>query len=142
MTPIPGRNTERVTSIPEPQALWQQGLGPSLGNVRFGSPWSGETRRHEEALERWFQGGCSGPAPQRSRPDVLDPFRDVWVGRPKKLVSIRLDEWLLALVKAMAAQAGTPYQEILRTWMEEGLRRALEEGLSDASADQREQATE
>lgn len=111
--------------------LSRQGLRMSLAGVRFGSPWAGETREHEIALERWLRGGCKGPAPQRSRPDVLDSFRDAWNAQPKKLVSIRMDEWLLALVKEMASQTGMPYQEILRGWMEEGLRRALEEGAAE-----------
>ena len=62
---------------------------------------------------------------------MLEPFRDAWLAQPKKLVSIRLDEWLLLLVKQMAAQTGLRYQEILRGWLEEGLRRAIEEGLDE-----------
>jgi hypothetical protein len=110
----------------------------ALDGVRFGSPLAGETRDHEEALERWFQGGCTGTAPRRSRPDVLEPFRDAWLAQPKKMVSIRLDEWLLVLVKEMASQAGMPYQEILRVWMEEGLRRALEDAATGQQGPERE----
>lgn len=100
----------------------------ALGGVRFGSPWAGDTRQHEEALERWLRDGCRGEPPRRRREDVLEPFRDAWIAQPKKMISIRMDEWLLALVKQMAVQVGMPYQEILRLWMEEGLRRAVEEG--------------
>ena len=129
--PIPAGNTPRITPILGSSGPWGKDLGHSLGSVRFGSPWSGAEREHEEALEQWFQSGCGGPAPQRARPDVLEPFRDAWLAQPKKLVSIRLDEWLLLLVKQMAAQTGLRYQEILRGWLEEGLRRAIEEGLDE-----------
>lgn len=98
-----------------------------LASIRFGSPWPRELRDFHQAVDRWFFGGRHGRAPQEPA-DPLEPFREAWGSPPKKLISIRVDEHLLALVREMGRQAEMPYQEILRIWMEEGMRRALREG--------------
>lgn len=79
MTTIPCRDTSRMTSIPGPNGLKEKGLASSLAGVCFGSSWAGETREHEEALERWFQSGCSGPAPRRGSLGVPDETAEVVV---------------------------------------------------------------
>ncbi len=112
--------------------LGERDLQKALAKIRFGSPWAPEWRDYFRELDDWFFGGRGGSAPEGPL-DVLEPFRQAWghPPPPKRLVSIRVDEWLLALVKEMGRQVGMPYQEIVRIWMEDGMRRALTDGLRE-----------
>ena len=97
--------------------------------MRFGSPWPREKRLYFEALGNFLR-GAGGPIPERV-PDPLTPFREASRGQQKKPISLRLDGWTIELTKMMAKQHEMPYQAILRIWIEEGLRRALQEGVQE-----------
>ena len=96
---------------------------------RFAAPLSREQRAYFRALYKWFQAG-SGPALERPD-DPLRPYRDAHPGRRRKLISLRVDEYLLELTQEVARQHGLRYQAVLRLWIEEGLRRAIREGVDD-----------
>ena len=97
--------------------------------IRFGSPWPQEKRLYFEAFGNLLR-GASGPIPERPS-DPLTPFREAWRGQQKKPISLRLDGWIIELTKVMAKQHEMPYQAIFRIWIEEGLRRALQEGVQE-----------
>jgi hypothetical protein len=44
---------------------------------------------------------------------------------------LRVDEYLLELTQEVARQHGLRYQGVIRLWIEEGLRRAIQEGAED-----------
>ena len=44
---------------------------------------------------------------------------------------MRVDEDLLELTQEVARQHGWRYQAVIRLWIEEGLRRAIQEGVED-----------
>ena len=96
---------------------------------RFASPLSREQRAYFRSLQRWFQTG-SGPSLERPD-DPLRPYRDAHPKRRRKLISLRVDEYLLALTQEVARQHGLRYQAVIRLWVEEGLRRAIREGADD-----------
>ena len=96
---------------------------------RFASPVSRERRAYFRSLQRWFQAG-SGPPLERPD-DPLRPYRDAHPERRRKLISLRVDEYLLDLTREVARQHGLRYQTVLRLWIEEGLRRAIQEGTED-----------
>lgn len=101
-----------------------------MGNYpRFAAPLPKEWRVYFRALEQWIQ-GC-GKLPARRPEDILEPFRDAEGKRSKRLISIRVDEHLLALTKEVARQHDLRYQAVIRLWIEEGLRRAIHEGVED-----------
>ncbi len=93
--------------------------------LQFGPPWTQEQREYYAGLQRLLDG--SGAPPSRPA-DPLMPYREAAAQEPKKLISRRLEGWFLDLVKEMAAQQEMPYQQIIRIWMHQGLRRALLEG--------------
>jgi hypothetical protein len=92
---------------------------------RFGSPWSPEEQKWFEHVKAALESGGFPPAPPH---DPLQPYHKAAREQRKRAVCIRLEPWLIDLVKAMARQHEMPYQQILRLWMYEGLRRALREG--------------
>jgi len=118
-----------MTSIPEGDGgSFRAHAAEVLGSLRFGHPEPAEWRGYYQAVSEWFLAGRPGPAPSQPL-DLLEPFRAAWGDPPKRPISIRVDEWLLALTREMARQLQMPYQEVIRVWMEEGMRRALDEGL-------------
>ena len=99
---------------------------------RFASPVAREWRIYYRALQQWFQTGA-GPAVDRPE-DPLRPYRDVTKGksrRRRKLISLRVDQHLLELTKEIARQHELRYQVVIRLWIEEGIRRAIREGVDD-----------
>ena len=96
---------------------------------RFASPVAQDRRAYFRALHEWLQMG-TGPPVERPE-DPLRPYREAHPGRRRKLISLRVDEYLLALTQEVARQHGLRYQAVLRLWIEEGLRRALLEGADD-----------
>jgi len=97
---------------------------------RFAAPVPPEWRSYYRwLLERWTQ-PRSEDRPGRPE-DPLEPFRDAKVKHRKRLISIRVDEDLLELTKELARQHGLRYQAVLRLWIQEGLRRAIREGVED-----------
>ena len=96
---------------------------------RFASPLAQERRAYFRALQQWFQKG-SGP-PVESPDDSLRPYRDAHHSRRRRLISLRVDEYLLELTQEVARQHGLRYQAVIRLWIEEGLRRAIREGVDD-----------
>jgi len=96
---------------------------------RFASPVAREWRVYYRAIRQWFQTG-SATRPKLPE-DPLQPFRDSSDKRRKRLISLRMDEDLLALSKELARQHGLRYQVVLRLWIQEGLRRAIREGVED-----------
>ena len=58
---------------------------------------------------------------------MLQPFAEAQGRRPKKPISLRVDEWLLDLTKEMARQHRMRYQELIRLFIREGLRKAMGE---------------
>jgi len=61
----------------------------------------------------------------------LQPYRDARPSRRRKLISLRVDEYLLELTQEVARQHGLRYQAVIRLWIAEGLRRAILEGAED-----------
>jgi uncharacterized protein (DUF4415 family) len=96
---------------------------------RFASPVPQERRNYYRAIQQWFQTG-SGPPFERPE-DPLRPYRDAKGERRKKLISLRVDQDLLELAKEVARQHELRYQAVLRLWIEEGIRRAIREGVTD-----------
>jgi len=98
---------------------------------RFASPVPQDWRIYYRALQQWFQKG-SGPDVERPE-DPLRPYRDAAKGksRRRKLISLRVDEHLLELTKEVAHQHELRYQVVIRLWIEEGIRRAIREGVDD-----------
>ena len=96
---------------------------------RFASPVARDRRSYYRAIVEWFHNG-SGPRPERPE-DPLQPFRDATERRRKRLISMRVDEDLLDLTKELARQHGLRYQVVFRLWIQEGLRRAIREGVED-----------
>jgi uncharacterized protein (DUF4415 family) len=95
---------------------------------RFASPVPREWRAYYRAIQEWFERG-TGPAAERPE-DPLRPFRDASKGKSRrKLISLRLDHHLLELTKEVARQHDLRYQAVIRLWIEEGLRRAIREGV-------------
>lgn len=93
------------------------------------SPVSKERRDYYRAMKNWFQKGTGGLA---QRPgDPLQPYRDATTRRRKRLISLRVDEDLLEFTREVARQHGLRYQQVIRLWIEEGLRRAIREGIDD-----------
>lgn len=66
--------------------------------------------------------------------DVKGHFIDA---RPKKLVSIRFEQELLAAAKRIAKTKGVGYQTLLRMWAYEGLARELRQRRRPAKAQTR-----
>lgn len=104
--------------------------------IRFGSPWPPEKQRYIEALGNLLRG--SGDFIPKRPPDPLTSFRETWYGRKKQPISLRLDGWIIELTKMMAKQHEIPYQTILRIWIEEGLRRAVQDGIQEEEPSQAE----
>ena len=96
---------------------------------RFASPLAPERRAYFRALHQWFQKGTGSPV--ESPDDPLRPYRDAHPRRRRRLISLRVDEYLLELTQEVARQHGLPYQAVIRLWIEEGLRRAIREGVDD-----------
>lgn len=96
---------------------------------RFASPLARERRAYFRALQQWFRTG-SGP-PVQAPDDPLRPYREAHASRRRKLISLRVDEHLLELTQEVARQHGLRYQAVIRLWIEEGLRRAILEGVDD-----------
>ena len=96
---------------------------------RFASPLSREQRAYFRGLQQWFQKG-SGPPVERPE-DPLRPYRDLHPSRRRKLISLRVDEYLLELTQEVARQHDLRYQAVIRLWIEDGLRRAIREGVED-----------
>lgn len=55
--------------------------------------------------------------------EVKESFRDV---RPKKAISMRIDEKALADLKRLASRKGLGYQTMIRMWIKERLERELQ----------------
>ena len=99
---------------------------------RFASPVPKELRAYYRACQQWYQKhGAAALAPVERPDDPLRPYQDGKIHRRKKLVSIRLDEYLLELTKEVARQHDMPYQAVVRQWVKEGLRRAIREAKDD-----------
>ena len=96
---------------------------------RFASPESPEWRGYWRALQAWSRHGAAPPG--KPPEDPLRPFRDATGKRPKRPISIRIDEVSLELTKELARQHDLRYQAVIRVWIEEGLRRAIREGIED-----------
>ena len=96
---------------------------------RFASPVARERRAYFRALHQWFHTG-SGP-PVEAPDDPLRPYREAHPGRRRKLISLRVDEYLLKLTQEVALQHDLRYQAVIRLWIAEGLRRAIREGVED-----------
>ena len=64
-------------------------------------------------------------------PMTLRPFRDASGKRRKRPISLRIDEVFLELTKELARQHDLRYQVVIHQWIEEGLRRAIREGVDD-----------
>lgn len=73
----------------------------------------------------WLEGKR---APPKAEADPLDPFRRALPSNSRKLISIRIDPWMLRLAKAVAVRHRLPYQHVFRLWIEQGLRRSVVEG--------------
>lgn len=91
---------------------------------RFASPVPKEWRAYYRAIQG------SGPIVDRP-PDLLAPFRDGQPEGRKKLISLRVDEYLLELTKEVARQHQMRYQAVIRQWIQEGLCRAMREAKDD-----------
>jgi hypothetical protein len=93
------------------------------------TPVSPEWRAYFRALRAWSKHGSppAGKAPE----DPLRPFRDATGKRPRRPISLRVDEVFLELTKELARQHGLRYQVVIRERIEEGLRRAIREGVED-----------
>ena len=63
--------------------------------------------------------------------DPLKLYQDALPRKRRKLISLRVDEYLLELTKEVARQHELSYQAVIRLWIEEGLRRAIREGTED-----------
>ena len=70
-----------------------------------------------------------GAARGASRGSVAASYRDAHPSRRRKLISLRVDEYLLELTQEVARQHGLRYQAVIR--IAEGLRRAILEGADD-----------
>lgn len=55
---------------------------------------------------------------------VREKFRDI---RPKKAISMRIDEQALTELKRLAARKGLGYQTLIRMWIKERLEKELGE---------------
>ncbi len=64
--------------------------------------------------------------------DPLQLYHDAGPRKRRKLISLRVDEYLLGLTKEVARQHELSYQAVIRLWIEEGLRRAIREGSEDS----------
>ncbi len=96
---------------------------------RFASPVARERRAYFRALQQWLRTGTGPPV---GRPeDPLQPYRDAHPNRRRKLISLRVDEYLLELTREVARQHDLRYQAVIRLWIAEGLRRAILEGAED-----------
>jgi hypothetical protein len=93
----------------------------------FGSVVPPERRKYLEALDHCVR-NPRGPLPARPW-DPLYAYRETFGRRRKKPISVRIDAWVLDLIKAMADQHGMGYQTVLRMLAEEGLSRAMREGV-------------
>lgn len=96
---------------------------------RFAAPLSPEWRAYFRGIVDYFQLG-QGSCPER-REDPLQPFRDAKVKPRRRLISIRVDEDLLEITKELARQHGLRSQAVIRLSIQEGLRRAIREGVDD-----------
>lgn len=56
--------------------------------------------------------------------EVKEPFRDV---RPKKAISMRIEEETLTNLKRLASKKGLGYQTLIRMWINERLEDELQE---------------
>jgi len=65
--------------------------------------------------------------------DVLHPFRMAFHGVPRQSITIRMDVWMLELAREVARRYSLDYQRVLRMYVEQGLRRAMEEGAKGAT---------
>lgn len=48
-------------------------------------------------------------------------------GTVKTLISIRLEGWEIGRAKELARRRGVPYQQLIRNWIDVGIRKALRE---------------
>ena len=79
---------------------------------RFASPVARERRAYFRALQQWFQTGNGRPV--QGPEDPLRPYRDAHPGRRRKLISLRVDEYLLELTQEVPRQHGPRYQAVIR----------------------------
>ncbi len=95
-------------------------------NLSLGSPWPERVRQRRKLFDEYLQGKVPLPPPE---PDPLAPFRHPDYKRhARKLISIRLEDWMIDIARGVAAQHDLDYQQVLRIWIEEGVRRSVEEG--------------
>lgn len=85
---------------------------------------AGDLARFREVMA-WLEGKGGRP---RAEADPLDPFRLALPSSSRKLISIRIDPWMLQLAKAVAKRHHLDYQHVLRLWIEQGIRRSVVEG--------------
>ncbi len=96
---------------------------------RFASPVALERRAYFRTLQQWLRTGSGSPVPTPD--DPLRPYLEMHPSRRRRLISLRVDEPLLALTQEVARQHGLRYQAVIRLWIAEGLRRAIREGVDD-----------
>lgn len=88
-------------------------------NIPLASPVDPATEERLRASLAFLTGQGGPPTP-----DVLEAFRRG--RRSRKLISIRIDVWMLDLTKAVAKRHRMGYQHVVRMWIEQGLRRSVE----------------
>ena len=93
------------------------------------SPVAKDRREYYRAARDWFQKGTG--AFVEKPVDPLQRYLDAHPSRRKKLISIRVDEELLELTREVARQHNLRYQAVIRIWIQEGLRRSIQEGPED-----------
>lgn len=91
----------------------------------FGSPIPPEARAYAAELTRWFREG-GGPPPEPPV-DPLKPYLD-YFGSLKEPICVRMEPWMVELTKEVAKQYRLPYQQVIREWVRDGLRRVIREG--------------
>ena len=96
-----------------------------FSKLPLASPLAKEQGSHRQAVEDWLAG--KGPRPAQQT-DAIRALQMAFHGTAKRLVSLRLDEWIIALTKEVARQHDLRYQGVLRQWIIQGLRRAIDEG--------------
>ncbi len=96
-------------------------------SLPLGPPWTELRARRLKQAEEFLLG--KGPRPQHES-DLLDVFRYATLQRKRKIaVSLRMDEWVIGITKAISKKHGVGYLHCYKLWIEDGIRRALEEGL-------------
>ena len=97
---------------------------------KFASPVPKERREYLRELIKLHRGEVFRDF---NRPiDPLEPFQDMAPIERKKLISLRVDGYLLELTKEAARQHDMSYQVVIRIWIQEGLRRAILEAPEDS----------